>query len=201
MSSYPDPPDIAEQLLEDTVDSMNREWGISPKHEDFSSTANPDNKPPMLAKSFETIERNMRAIESGRHVPGQYPVLEKLIGGGRARRRARRQIPQVPPPQYPSRLITDVTPTIRERLAVVEHVAADFKEKFEEHRHESIRATERAEQMFATKMDLTSLQGRVDALASKSTWRTIAVVITTSGTVIAVVWYAVQLGSKLAHQL
>jgi hypothetical protein len=196
--------DIHTQLLEE-AETMNHEWGVSPK-EAGNVNSNQD-KPPQLVRTSEMIGNTLQAIREGNHQQGQYPAVERAIQKHPRRHirsaRGTRAGPPTPSPAYSpqANLISDVNPTIRERLAVVEHVAGDLREKFEDHRHESIRAAERVEQTFAPKSQLQGLESRVDALERKSLWKVISVAIATSATVIAIVWYAVQLGSKLAQAL
>jgi hypothetical protein len=144
------------------------------------------------------LAQELKAIQHGTAPRGQYPAIEGII---HRRYNHFRKVHAAarPPRRRPraSQYVSDVTPSVRERLAVTEHITLDLQQDFEEHRSESIRWAEQAEQKYATKEELNEQQKQIDELKKTSLVKVVLVTISAAGTVAAIIWYAVQLGSKL----
>jgi hypothetical protein len=165
------------------VEDMNRRWGITP-----DPTPDPAGRvPPQLAKTSNDIGRRLAAIEDGTSPRGEHPGLERLLGGAGRSNRVRR------PRLQRQEFISDVSPVMRERIAVNEYRVKSLEKDFDNHRAESIRASA----AYATQEQVAALQRGFDRLATMSTIKTVTVVISTAGSVLLIAWYALNLGSRL----
>jgi len=151
-------------------------------------------KPRQLRHASELIARGLSDIATGRS-SGKFPALDSIIG--------RRPSDTVCTPDCEHRknpdLIHDVRPPITERVAVLEHITADIKEKFEDHRAESIRAGA----LFATKEEVYTMDRRIDrdilpAIRDVQRSNTVKLVLVTIGAIVSIV-YGVIMTYKYLH--
>jgi hypothetical protein len=147
-------------------------------------------KPKQLQRAGERIARGLEDVASGRS-SGEYPALESLLG------KRPDDTNTICTPDCVHRggpeLIRDVRPPLTERMAVMEHMATDIKEKFEDHRAESIRATA----TFATKEELLVIDKHVDKLDTQNTAKTVVLVFTILGLLFSMAYNGINIYRNL----
>lgn len=152
-------------------------------------------KPNQLKRTFDDIA-------SGRN-RGNYPALEALFkpkhdqGHFDPDSICTEDCPNRVRGQQANGLIVDVVTPSGERLAVVEHRIDELKENFDDHRAESVRAGA----TFATKAELKVIDKHIDRdiapaidkLASRSTLKTAALVVSIIGLLVSMAYNVINL--------
>jgi len=154
-------------------------------------------KPRQLRRTRNIIARGLKDIATGRS-SGRYPALDVIFNNNR---KGHSLDPDtICTPDCPHRnpeIIQDIRPQTGERLAVVEHRIDELKEEFEQHRGESIRAGA----LFATKSELKVIDKHIDRdiapaierLASRSTLKTAALVVSIIGLMVSMAYNVINL--------
>lgn len=137
---------IDDELIEDEkLDDMFSGWGASQQPEDTKfEQKNETSRPSQMERVSREIGETLKEIATGEG-RGQYPAIDTIVNQDPHRYAHTVCDPERCPNRKAAtmsanRLITDVRPSVRERLYSLERDCQELEREFREHKEESIRA-------------------------------------------------------------